>query len=158
MVHGAGHAWCRLKWIADVTALLSGFSADDRNNLLQLARNQGIEPAFRQGLAICEALELVPSYGSPPVRNTVRWLISVALHAVLEDEPADGSNFLPRRLMLSRFVLSPRPSYRLQELRVQAFSVEDWKAFPLPWWLTFAYPLLRAPFWLIRRSRIAANH
>jgi len=156
MVHGAGHAWFRLKWIADVTALLSDFSADDRNNLLQQARNQGIEPAFRQGLAICEALELLPSYDNPPaIGSTVRWLISVALHAVLQDEPADGGNFQPRHLMLSRFILSPRASYRLQELRVQAFSVEDWKEFPLPRWLTFAYPLLRAPFWIIRRSRFA---
>jgi len=151
MVHGAGHAWCRLKWIADVTALLSVFSADDRNALLDQARDQGIEPAFRQGIAICEALELLPSYDSPPARGTVRWLISVALHAVLQAEPSDGSNFLPRHLMLSRFTLSPRASYCLQELRVQAFSVEDWKAFPLPRWLAFAYPLLRAPFWIIRR-------
>lgn len=157
LVHGAGHAWCRLKWIADVSALLAGFSANDRDLLLQQARIQGIEPACRQGLAVCEALELLPPCDIPRPTATVRWLVSVALRAVLQDEPAGGGNFLPRHQMLSRFTLSPRSSYWLHELQVQAFSAEDRRMFPLPRWLTFAYPLLRAPFWLIRRFRFASR-
>jgi len=151
IVHGGSHAWCRLKWLSDVAALLADFSADDRIHLLQQARDQGVEPAFLQAIAVCEALELLPSYDIPPASASVRWLISVALHGLLEEEPARGY-FQARHLMLSRFTLSPRLSYRLQEFKVQVFSTDDWSMFPLPRWLTFAYPLLRVPLWLIRRS------
>ncbi|MBW8869980.1 MAG: nucleotidyltransferase family protein [Acidobacteriales bacterium] len=154
MMHGASHAWCRLKWLSDVAALLAGFSIDDRKNLLRQARDQGVEPAFRQAIGVCEALELLPSYDTAPASATERWLTSVALHGLLQDEPSRG-NFRVRHLMLSRYLLSPRRSYRLQEFRVHAFSADDWMMFPLPQWLTFAYPLFRAPFWLIRRSLCA---
>ena len=156
IVHGASHAWCRLKWLSDVAALLADYSANDRNHLLQQARDQGVEPAFRQAIAVCESLELLPSYDLPPAPASLRWLISVALHGLLEEEP-DRGYFQARHLMLSRFTLSPHLSYRLQEFKVQVFSTDDWSMFPLPRWLTFAYPLLRVPFWIIRRSRLAVR-
>lgn len=146
--HGAGHAWFRLKWLADVAALLALDASSDRSALLQRARS--IERPLQQAFLLCDALLETPSTGFVPSR-TSRWLAEVAAAALQQPIPSGTREFAPRRLVRSLFALQPGVRYKLEELRVHLASPADWQAFPLPRWAHFSYPLLRVPFWIKRR-------
>ena len=52
-VHGAGSGWFRLKWIADVGALLSGCGRDEIDRLYRTAESLGAARSAAQALLLC---------------------------------------------------------------------------------------------------------
>jgi hypothetical protein len=85
-MHGAQHWWYRLKWLADVNALLAGASEDRMERLIHTAEVRGAGRAAAQALLLCQRL-----LGTPlPDRlmatlakgATVRWLEATALRAI----------------------------------------------------------------------------
>ena len=95
--HGAGHAWFRLKWIADIAALLEGMTHGQRRLLWQAARERDLDRPVEQALLLCVALfgvEFAPQRSS----RVGRWLAEVARDALLT-EVAQGkspeSDFVP---------------------------------------------------------------
>jgi hypothetical protein len=59
-VHGAGSGWFRLKWIADVGALLSGCSMEETRRLYRTSAELGAGRSAAQALLLCHFL-----FGTP---------------------------------------------------------------------------------------------
>ena len=152
--HGAGHAWFRLKWLADVAALLAQSTPQEQLDLIRSARERGLARPAEQALLLCAGLFEDPRIPTP-AKSTLagRWLTRVARDALLQPIKATSrdAEFVPRRLTASRLLLRREWRYRFEEARVNAASPVDWKTLPLPEWLHFVYPLVRVPLWLRRR-------
>ena len=80
-VHGAGHGWARLKWLADFNALLAALTADALARLRARARQEGLDPSFESAIALCREL-LGGLGGAPAPRLGVR---EKALMAIAHD-------------------------------------------------------------------------
>ena len=87
-MHGALHWWNRLKWLADVNALLASTPEDGVERLVRAAEARGAGRAAAQALLLCRRL-----LGTPlPARlmatldksATVRWLEATALSAMTQ--------------------------------------------------------------------------
>ena len=153
--HGAGHAWFRLKWLADVHALLAASPPAARQELLERAKRDGTERPALQALLLCDAVFPGGSAtASQPVSATVRWLVKTGRDALLQEDVTTRrgeAEFVPKNLLLSRVLLRTEARYRLEEVRLHLASPADWKMLPLPRALHFLYPLLRVPLWVKRR-------
>ena len=97
----------------------------------------------------------VPLLATVPKSLTERWLEATALNAMTlgqgEYDPHD-TKLGTTRGSLSTFLLSRSWRYRLAELRVHLMNQDDILAFPLPTWLRYLYPIMRAPLWVWRHA------
>ena len=163
--HGARHGWFRLKWIADLAALLSQASPAEFEACVALAQSCDMEPCVAQAVLLCDQLfrlDLVADAAAAFRQNPrYRWLERVALNAMTsgggEIEPLDIPNATVPTLF-SRFFLGNRWSYRLAELRLRLVSLKDMQALALPRPLWFLYPLVRLPLSLARHIRGGDRH
>jgi Uncharacterised nucleotidyltransferase len=159
-MHGALHCWNRLKWLADVNALLASTSEDGVEHLIRAAEGRGAGRAAAQALPLCQRL-----LGTPlPARlmatlgrsTTVRWLEATALNAMTtgqgEHDPHDV-RFGTTRGTLSTLFLSRSWRYRLAELNIHLTNQADALTLLLPGRLRFLYPILRLPLWVCRHAR-----
>ena len=158
-MHGALHWWYRLKWLADINALLAATSEDRVECLVGAAEVRGAGRAAAQALLLCRRL-----LGTPlPDRliatlarsSTVRWLEATALNAMTTGhgqlEPREA-RFGTTRGSLSTFLLRRSWRYRLAELNVHLTNPTDVLTMPLPKYLRFLYPVLRLPLWAWRHA------
>jgi len=154
-VHGAGHAWFRMKWIADIAALLHTLTPVQWDSILRLAHERDLDRTIEQATLLCAALFGADSVPALPSSTRVgRWLATIASRALLTEETANKSPdaaFVPPGQTASRFLLRRSWRYRLEEVRIATASPVDWRTLPLPAALQFAYPLLRGPLWMRRR-------
>jgi hypothetical protein len=158
-MHGACHWWIRLKWLADINALLT---ATDRGieQLIGAATARGAGRAAAQALLLCSRL-FATSLPATVLRNskknsTVMHLLeATALAAMTSDqgehEPHDA-RFGTTRGSLSTLLLNPSWRYRFAELKAHLINQTDVLTLPLPKRLWFIYPLLRLPLWLWRHA------
>jgi hypothetical protein len=159
-VHGATHAWSRLKWIADVGALLSRFEPAEIERLYRVSLKLGVGRCSAQALLLCA--DLFETAVTPPLLSELRadrravWLARTALgvmfgrHGETElDDTVLGT--LP--IHLSHFVLGRGWRYKLAEAQRKTVSPHDRAAWDLPRPLRFLYPLLAIPSWIRRRVR-----
>jgi hypothetical protein len=157
--HGALHWWYRLKWLADVGALLAGTSSDGVERLYGVAEARGGGRAAALALLLCQRLlrTTVPDHLITTLREsaTLRWLEATALKAMTvgnsEIEPRDIL-FGTTRGNLSCFLLSRGWRYWLAELKSHATCETDVLTLSLPKQFQFLYPILRVPLWLWRHS------
>jgi hypothetical protein len=158
-MHGALHWWNRLKWLADVNALLASATEDRIERLIRAAEVRGSGRAAAQALLLCRRLlgatlpvQLTATLGKSA---TVRWLEATALHAMTaghgEQDPHEA-RFGTTRGSLSTFLLSGSWRYRLKELNLHLNNQTDMLTIPLPERLRFLYPLLRLPLWVWRHA------
>jgi putative nucleotidyltransferase-like protein len=163
-MHGALHWWYRLKWLADVNALLAPTAEDGVERLVRSAEARGAGRAAAQTLLLCRRLFATPLpdrlMATLAKSATVRWLEATALDAMIsgqgEREPRE-ERFGTTRGSLSTFLLSRSWRYRLAELGTHLTNQTDILAVPLPEWLRFLYPILRLPFWVWRHARRRAG-
>ncbi|HYD38273.1 MAG TPA: nucleotidyltransferase family protein, partial [Allosphingosinicella sp.] len=148
-VHGASSAWFRLKWIADVAALLSSLPPAAIERLYRRSQQLGAGRAAGQALLLCERLFATPL---PPALaaelaadRTNRWLLAVALRKLagrtLATELHD-TRFGTVSIHLMQLALLPGLGFKLGELGRQLVDPRDRIAVPLPRWLAFLYPLI----------------
>ncbi len=154
-VHGAGHCWERLRWLADLADLLRpGRQAEQA---LATAREMGLERPFGDALALCHHwlglpvdASLVPSPGtlSPFIRRFFagnRW----------NHSPRPGDlEWLRRQSLwgrLHRLSLRAEWRYRAWELIATLVWPPDWEVIRLPDSLFWLYPALRPLGWVLRR-------
>jgi Uncharacterised nucleotidyltransferase len=158
-MHGALHWWNRLKWLADINALLATLPEDSIERLVRAAEIRGLGRAVTQALLLCRRLlgtplsaELVATLCKSV---SVRWLEATALSAITagqgERGPHDAS-FGTTRGSLSTFLLSRSWHYRLAELNIHLTNQTDVLTLPLPERLRFLYPAMRLPLWVWRRT------
>lgn len=163
-VHGATHAWSRLKWIADVAALVRAGRGPDSEEaeaerLYRTSLDLGVGRCSAQALLLCE--KLLATRLSLPLKRELesdyktRMLVDMAVgamagpHAEVElDETVLGT--VP--IHLSHFMLGRGWRYKWQELRRKSVSPDDRMRLPLPRPLHFLYPLIAVPSWLLRRA------
>jgi hypothetical protein len=158
-MHGALHWWNRLKWLADVHALLACKPKDEVERLVLAAKARGVGRAAAQALLLCRNLlqALFPASLMATLDKgaTVRWLETTALNAMTagqgEQDPHEV-RFGTTRGSLSTFLLSPSWRYQLAELRVHLTNPTDVITVPLPQRLRFLYPVLRLPLWVWRHT------
>jgi hypothetical protein len=156
-MHGALHWWNRLKWLADVNALLSSRSLEGAEDLLRAADARGAGRAAGQALLLCRKLLQTPLTASLMAMlersATMRWLEATALNAMTtghgEHHPHDVQLGTTRG-SLSTFLLSRSCRYYAAELRVHLTNSTDVLKLPLPRSMRFLYPLLRLPLWAWR--------
>jgi hypothetical protein len=158
-MHGALHWWNRLKWLADISALLAAAEEGGVERLVRAAEARGAGRAAAQALLLCRRLlgmplpaRLMETLGSSAAD---RWLEATALKAMTrgqgEDDPHD-TRFGTTRGSLSTFLLSRSWRYWLAELNNHLTNQTDVLAVPLPERLRFLYPALRLPLWAWRHA------
>jgi putative nucleotidyltransferase-like protein len=159
-VHGAHHAWSRLKWLADVNALVA--NGADVGHLYCHAQRIGAGLCAGQGLLLCRwlfALNLPEALVDELRANQrVRKLMAIALDAMTApraETEADGGIAGVTRVVRTQFLLGQGWAFYAAQIRVAAAGPADVIRFPLPMPLHFLYPLLRLPLWLWRRSTSA---
>jgi hypothetical protein len=157
-MHGALHWWNRLKWLADVNALLVSTPQDGIERLVQAAEARGAGRAAAQALLLCRKLLQTPISASLTATldsATLRWLEATALSAMTtgrgELDPHEV-RFGTTRGSLSTFLLGRGWRYQLAELGIQLTNPTDVFTLRLPHSLRFLYPLLRLPLWVWRHA------
>jgi len=155
-MHGALHWWNRLKWLADVNALLASTPENGIERLVRAAEARGAGRAAAQALLLCRRLlgTALPIRLTATLDSgaTVRWLEATALKAMTSERDPHEMRFGTTRGSLSTVLLSRSWHYRLAELGIQLTNTTDVLSLPLPRPLRFLYPVLRLPFWVWRHT------
>lgn len=155
--HGAAHGWARLKWLADVAALLHG--SPDRGTALwtYAVANGGAVPAASAILLAQELFGLAPPPGFAAPRSLrLRLLMRMARTAVRAGHGAlelEATHWRGWTEMLAKVLVAATWRGRLAVLRRLALAGEDVAAVALPARLFWLYPVLRVP--LLVRRRLA---
>jgi hypothetical protein len=148
-VHGASSAWFRLKWIADVGALLGGCPPEEIERLYRRSQEMGAGRAAAQALLLCERLFATPvpaALGAELRSDAVnRWLLAIALRklagrtltAELDDRLLGTGT-----IHLMQFALRPGLRFKYAELRRRLINPTDRVSVPLPRPLWFLYPVV----------------
>ncbi|HEY1982269.1 MAG TPA: nucleotidyltransferase family protein [Xanthobacteraceae bacterium] len=157
-VHGARHAWSRLKWLADVNALLAT-TAPDIGALYRHAQRAGAGLCAGQTLLLCRqllALRLPPDLADEISANKrVRTLVGIGLRAMTAphtETEVDGGVAGVARSVYTQFLLGQGLPFYAAQLRAASVTPVDVVLVPLPPFLHFLYPLLRLPLWVWRRA------
>lgn len=154
--HGAAHGWARLKWLADVAALLH--QSPDRGHALWLhAASHG--GAIAAGSAVILAQELfglVPPHGFRAPRGVrlavLLWLARRILRAGDGARELEATPWRGWAEMLAKMLVTTGWRGRLAVLRRILLSGEDIASVKLPKGLIWLYPVLRVPLLVRRRT------
>ncbi|MEA3062054.1 MAG: hypothetical protein QOJ94_1835 [Sphingomonadales bacterium] len=160
-VHGATHAWSRLKWLADVAALLSRERPEEVERLYRRAVAFGAGRSAAAALLLAHellGLPLAPGFAAElHSSRAVRFLMAVARDAMVRggaDAELDESVLGTFGVHLSHFRMARGFGYKLSEARrklASAGSGADESS-----WLRLTAPVRAVPLWLWRRMRRAA--
>ncbi len=122
-VHGAEHAWSRLKWLADVAALLRQMKGEAITELLAVARRENVYPAVAQAVLLCARhLGLVlPSgmRGRLEKNVRVRILVSIAERSLFagNGQELEEQRFGSTLKNLGHYLMASGAHFRREELR-----------------------------------------
>jgi hypothetical protein len=160
-VHGTRHGWVRLKWLADVGALIAGRSEDELERLHGAAVAAGAGRAPGATLLLCRKL-----LGTPIPANLARRLEADRRTRFLETtalalirgrwEPSGTINWPPLRWIWSKFIVAPGPAYWREEMRNLWDRPMDRVRFGAPL-AGLLFHLLRIPLFLARLTVRARN-
>jgi hypothetical protein len=158
-VHGTSHAWSRLKWLADLGALMARRDEDERERLYRRAIELRAGHCPATAMLLCERLLDVPLPSGCAAeiladRKAAR-LAGLALEALIG---GDGAQIADRplaseRILVSHFLFADGGRFLLAEWRRQWVSIADHMQFKLPRRWSFVYGLLRGPLFVERRLR-----
>ncbi len=158
-VHGAIHGWSRLKWLADLAAFAGRQEEQALEAMYRHAQAIGAGRSAAQALLLSNQLLALPipskllSEILGDRRN--RWLASLALRTMA----GTGTRELDDQMLgtvglnLSHFLLGRGISYKFSEAGRKLNVAENRVILPLPRGLSFLYPVLALPMWIIRRYR-----
>lgn len=137
-VHGAEHAWSRLKWLLDIHALATRLTHEDLVRLYAKAGEMKVRRAVAQALLLCSLLFGLPIpevIASSRRELRIRLLEMLALRSILAsgDRELAATRFGSTLMNMSHYLLSDGWSYWKAEL---AYDVADVSRAPPP-------PLLR---------------
>jgi len=156
-VHGAQHSWSRLKWLADLAAVLAMGQGDpqDAEKLLAAAERLGAGRCAAQAFLLAERLlGVAPPSGLAQRRMGLAEtaLECLALRAMLAGGATDiRPSAIASTLALT--LLGEGTGFLASELRRQAISAPDVALVPLPRRFAWLYVVLRLPLWALRRVR-----
>jgi hypothetical protein len=159
-VHGAGHFWSRLKWLADVNALIAQKDEAQLAALYRHAQMRGAGLCAGQALLLCRKLLglRIPAELAEELQHSRRLknLVTMAMSAMARADPVlDHGIVAVVRGVFAQFLLGRGTAFFVEQCRAASVNLGDVIRLPLPWALWFLYPLLRLPLWLARRARLA---
>jgi hypothetical protein len=160
-VHGATHAWARLKWLADVAAFLRNEGQAGTERLYRRSVELGVGRSSAQALLLCEKLLSLPLPDALARElkqdRKLAWLVKLAISAMAGRGPTelDFTVFGTVVINLSHFLLGKGWSYKRSELMRKLKNPEDQASLHLPPSLHFVYPLVAVPRWVWRRYRLS---
>jgi len=161
-VHGANHGWSRLKWLADVNALLAGRPAAVIEEYFRFATERGIDRPVGQALLLCRllfGLELPAGVAAKLDRSRIMVLSARAARFLMTRGGAEAEIYdLPfgtTYVYLLHFLMMKSLRDAASEAFNRSINLDDVIDMPLPGWLGFLYPLLRWPLWCVRRLSAA---
>lgn len=154
-VHGAYHRWSRLKWLADLNALLAA-TATDVTQLYRHAQKIGAGLCAGQALLLCRRLFDLPLPAAIAAaleadRRASR-LANIALHAMTEPSAANKPLRATIASIYTQFLFGRGWRFFAAQCRVNSVGMLAIMALPLPARLHWLYPVLRPPLWLWRRA------
>ncbi len=159
-VHGAAHGWSRLKWLADVYAMLPHADPVATEALYRRALSLGAGRSAGQAMLLCDALlglSLNTSFRGELQRDPVlRLLTRNALRLLArgnETVEIYDLSFGTSSVYLSRFLLGNGVRAAGAELATLLFPVEQAARSRLPRSLLFLFPVVRASSWIANRLR-----
>lgn len=151
-VHGATHGWSRLKWIADVAALLAGREPAEIVRLHRRAVELGAGRATAQALLLSSDLLGLPL---PPALKrelrgdrAVRQLAAVALRAMARGGSREINETVFGTVAIHVVNLRLMKGWRFKAAEIR-------RKFAGPGETSLAGALLAGPRWLLRRARLA---
>ena len=126
-VHGASSAWFRLKWIADLAALLKDCSEDEVERLYRRSQHLGAGRAPAQALLLAAATFGTAADSGLERRlrqqPANRWLASAAWGQLVREEEPTRVRLGTATIHLSQLLLLPGPAFKLGELSRQLRGV-----------------------------------
>ena len=160
-VHGARHSWSRLKWLADLNALIASTNAGIEH-LYRHAQRIGAGICAGQALLLCKKLFGLklpdPIARDLEADRRCQRLVAIAMATMTAPYTAtdrdEGIRGVLRELR-NRFLLGRGLRFYLTECRLALIGEADIVRLPLPRPLHFIYPLVRLPMWLWRRLKLA---
>lgn len=152
-VHGAEHAWSRLKWLADVGAMLQAGGDGAAERLYALAKTHRVHRAAAQAILLCGRL-FGAETPAPVLIDACRdWRIrrleQVALHSMAAGDAAELEilSFGSTRKNLSHYLLASGWRYWAAEV---AFDISDTSRTPIPAGMRVLGPVARPLVWAWR--------
>ena len=155
--HGSVHMWFRLKWLADIAALLRRLQPETIGRIATRAKALGLERSLYQAMILTHKLLAAPV----PVQllmnaiadTEARRLASAACRALnwhgSPEEPIK-TQWFSAWVNWHAFRLRPGLRFLWEELQNQLFSPEDFARVRLPEPLFFLYLPLRPLSWVVR--------
>lgn len=119
-VHGTLHGWMRLKWLADVQALLSGWEADCIADFHRLARTRRLDVPAGVALRLLNHLFDLPL--TPELRRAlakdwrVRWLTRFAFDLICDPRELFDRRWRTAQLNLAQLLIRSEPRYWAAEV------------------------------------------
>jgi hypothetical protein len=156
-VHGAAHGWARLKWLADVAALL-GEAPDGGAAWWRAAQAAGAERAAATAVLLCrDLLGVPPPPGFDGDGRRVRLLAAMAKRLIGAGGGAAEharSRWRGWAEMAAKLLIAPGPAQAARVVRRLAVSAPDASAAGLPPGLGMLAPVVTLPArWRRRRAR-----
>jgi hypothetical protein len=156
--HGAQHRWSRLKWLADLAAMLAQETdAGDIERLYRAAERQGAGRCAGQALLLSERLlgATLPGDLAAKLRDGAASLLeAVALEAMIGVAAQSRRQPTLREIvfaMASLSLIGDARGFLTSELRRYLIAPADVAALPLPPRMAWLYIALRLPLWALRR-------
>jgi len=159
-LHGAVHNWSRLKWLADLGALLARHDEEELKRLYDKSHAYGAGRAAAVALLLCHGL-----LGRPLSEEFQGALRNDRVNRLLERSVLAGLSYrrgaaehdqytMPwLRTMMAQFVISKGSTHAIERARRMWTSPIDRRETPLPTRLDFLYPVIRVPLWLVRKGK-----
>lgn len=156
-VHGARHSWSRLKWLADLNALIASRGPDEIQDLYRAAEQIGAARPAALALLICHRVLGLALTGT--MIDTLQEdpaVVRLAANALFcLGHPVSGTDsplYSPPgfRIMVANYFLQRGAVYMASELRLAWTCARDRTFVPLPRSLEYLYHALRIPLWLGR--------
>ena len=150
-VHGAQHAWSRLKWLVDIDGLVSSMSVEEQSFILKRARTLGVIRAVEQALLLREAIlgrNIDPTIRLQlPNDRTTELLQRLGLRCLRESgiTEIEETRFATTAKSVSHYWLRRGVRYWLSELWFDLTNDTQARLPPSLWWLA---PIARPFFWV----------
>ncbi len=162
-LHGAWHAWARLKWLADVAALAAKVGPKETERLYRRSVELGAGRSSAQALLLSARLLALPL--DPGLEEELRrdpatlWLERLAIKAMASRGATelDDTVFGTVVINLSHFLLGRGWRYKVGELNRKTSNPEDRLTMRLPPSFHFLYTVLAVPRWVWRRYRLSRH-
>jgi hypothetical protein len=157
-VHGTDSGWARLKWLADLGALVAGCEPERVIALHDYAEAQGVGRCSAQALLLANRVLSLPLPDALDARlrarRSHRMMVRLALRALRDGSGTQAPRHDSRAglpILSSRLLARPGIAPKLGEIGMMIANPRDRARGRLPRWAGFLYPALSVSRWIGRR-------